>query len=67
MTIRKQAAMNGQPTSPDCQHDWMPIGSREVCIKCDKARMRNDLPAWEFDKRGAVVTSSKPKTKRRGR
>lgn len=43
----------------NCQHDWMSIGSREVCVRCDKARMRQDLPPWEFDKKGRIVTKSK--------
>ncbi len=41
----------------NCDHDWMRMGSREVCLKCNKARMRKDLPAWEV-KHGQVVRSS---------
>ncbi len=42
-----------------CQHDWMRMGSREVCLNCSKARMRKDLPDWEVDKRGNVVRKAK--------
>lgn len=48
----------------DCQHDWMAMGSREVCVRCDQARMRKDLPAWEFDKKSrTVVKTSKRENK----
>lgn len=41
----------------NCDHDWMRMGSREVCLKCNKARMRKDLPAWEI-KHSQVVRKS---------
>lgn len=53
-------------------HDWMPMGSREICVRCGKGRMREDLPAWEVDNKGTVITKAgvkytKPKENRRGK
>ncbi len=44
----------------ECRHDWMRMGSREVCLNCNKARMRKDLPDWEV-KNGQVVRKSPKK------
>ena len=46
----------------ECEkHDWMRMGSREVCLNCNLARMREDLPPWQVE-HGEIVRKAKDGT-----
>ncbi len=48
-----------------CEHDWMEWGSKRICVRCNKAEMRKDLPEWDYRQNGSIVKGERKKRRQK--